>query len=92
VKKILIPANFSGTKFAARYSLAEADFFTQHDALGALWLHFPDSLPDSPVLETNDPLPEKPSAEIDRIESGSPLAGDILQYLRWLLKTRALPK
>jgi len=53
MKTHVMPAQFDGEKFGARYSLSTRDgsFFVGGDGL----LHYPDSLPDEPIFDPPDP-------------------------------------
>jgi hypothetical protein len=52
MKTITLPTGFDGAKFAERYGLdTQSDFFVVDGVL-----HFPEALPDTPVLEAPDPL------------------------------------
>lgn len=53
MKTHILPAQFDGAKFAARYSLNSlvGDFFVDGDNL----LHYPDLVPDEPIFDPPDP-------------------------------------
>ncbi len=50
MKKIVVIGPFNGRKFAARYGLTIYDFSMNGDTL-----NYPDSLPDFPIFEGDDP-------------------------------------
>jgi hypothetical protein len=52
MKQFPFPPAFDGTKFAQRYGLSEFSFWVQDNVL-----HFPDSVPDSPIFDPLDPVP-----------------------------------
>lgn len=81
MKKIPMPAQFDGAKFAARYSLTPEDFFCAYGEL-----HFPDSLPDQPVTEAPDPPGPSIMERIDALPGS--VNSQVKDILRALAKGR----
>lgn len=93
MKKIIVdPTTFSGKKFANRYNLdPHADFFVCEEP-GGVFLNYPDAVGDTPVIETTDAPPAKPTTEISKIEDGTATAADLSVYLKWLMDRESLPR
>jgi hypothetical protein len=92
LKRIPLPANFDGEKFVARYGISSKDIIARQNDKGQWELHCPDSVPDVPVFDTPDAAPAKPAAEIAKILADTASGADIAAYLKWLLRTGALPR
>lgn len=95
MKRVKLPEQFDGGKFAARYGLTpgSSEFYATEEG-GKNYLYYPDTLPDPDTigLEVCDPLPPKPEAALGRILAGKPDAGDVAAYMKWLLEMRLLPR
>lgn len=95
MKRVKLPEQFDGGKFAARYGLTPGSMeFHAREEGGKNYLYYPDTLPDPDkiTLDICDPPPPKPEAVIGRILSGKAGSGDVEAYVKWLLEMDVLPR